>query len=113
MVRARALVVFVLLLVLAPTAEAAVSVQMEGSLLVVGGTNDDRNSYLIEHFADASRNGIRVRQIGLGAPTISSDDPACVTNPVFNDVVCTPLADSILINSGFGDDTVVIGGSNV
>src|SRR5262245_23727623 len=113
----RGLVVSVSLLALAlmgaTRAEAAVDVQLLAGLLVVGGGGPvERNQFVIEHFADASRNGLRVRQTGFGVPTISSSDPDCMTNPVFNDVVCVPLASRILINSGSGDDTVLIGGSN-
>src|SRR5262245_30057751 len=97
----------------ATRAEAAVDVQLLDGLLVLGGSSPDRNKFVIEHFADAGRNGLRVRQLGLRDPTISSNDPDCATNPVFNDVVCAPLATSILINSGSADDTVLIGGSNV
>src|SRR3954451_6388287 len=76
---------------------------------------DQRSSVqvIVEQFVDASRNGVRVRQIGIGDPTISSEGPGCQTNPVFNDVVCTPFPGTIVVNAAGANDTVVVGGSNV
>ena len=68
---------------------------------------------LVEHFADADRNGVRIRQFFLGDPTISSQDPRCTTNPLFNDVVCNVLPTRIVVNASEADDVVAIGGSNV
>jgi Ca2+-binding RTX toxin-like protein len=68
---------------------------------------------VIEHFADANRNGVRIRQQGLGDPSISSQDPDCTHNPLFNDVVCDGAPSRIVVNGSEGDDAVGIGGSNV
>jgi hypothetical protein len=72
-------------------------------------------SLVVEHFADADRNGVRVRELdrGLIEPSISSQDPDCTTNPIFNDVVCNGAPTRIVVSGSVGVDKVGIGGSNV
>jgi hypothetical protein len=58
-----------------------------GILLQSDGENGWRA--IVEHFADGSRNGARVRQIGFGDPRIYTiSDPICFGNAFANDVVC-------------------------
>ncbi len=98
--------------VCAPSVQADIAVDGAGELLFVHGTSGGRA--VIEHFADDSRNGVRIRQIGIGDPAIrlNPDEPLCQENPLFNDVVCDRLAQLILIEGGSFDDEFVIGGSN-
>jgi hypothetical protein len=67
-----------------------------GILLQSDGENGWRA--IVEHFADGSRNGARVRQIGFGDPRIfSGGDDICFGNAFANDVVCndaTPFVQS-------------------
>jgi hypothetical protein len=78
-----------------------------------GDSSLGRMRLIIEHFADASRNGVRVRQQGLGDPSISSQDADCTHNPLFNDVVCNGAPTRIVVNGSEGRDQVGIGGSNI
>jgi len=96
----------------APEVKADIAVDGAGELLFVHGTSPGRA--IVEHFADGSRNGVRIRQIGIGDPTIhlNPDEPLCQGNPVFNDVVCDRLAQLVLIEGGNLNDHFVIGGSN-
>jgi Ca2+-binding RTX toxin-like protein len=68
---------------------------------------------VIEHYTDATRSGIRVRQLSLFDPTISTTSAACTQNVLFNDVICSGSVTGILINSGSASDEIVVGGSNV
>jgi hypothetical protein len=96
----------------APSAQADIAVDGAGELLFVHGTSGGRA--VIEHFADDSRNGVRIRQIGIGDPAIrlNPDEPLCQENVVFNDVVCNRIADSLRIEGSGFDDEFVVGGSN-
>lgn len=103
----------VLVALVAPQPAGAVTrVGMEGTVVSVAG--DERVRFLLEHFADGTRNGVRVRQLSFGDPiitkTLSGD---CDANPAFNDVVCTPIPTGGRITTSDFDDEVVIGGSNV
>ena len=81
-----------------------------GIVLQPAGTNGWR--IVVEHFADGSRNGTRVRQVGIGDPRISGSD--CTTNAFLNDVVCNGIP--TLVQASQSDDArneLVVGGSNV
>lgn len=86
--------------------------------VVVAVTGDDRfntpATFVLEHFADISRNGIRVRERGLSEPEpfIRSDDADCEENVFFNDVVCQPFPTEGRITTRGGEDIIDIGGSN-
>ena len=87
-----------------------------GILLQSDGENGWRA--IVEHFADGSRNGARVRQIGFGDPRIyTNSDPICFGNAFANDVVCsdptdaTPFVQTGLLDAGRNE--LVVGGSNV
>ena len=86
-----------------------------GLLLDQEGTNGWRA--IIEHFADSTRNGMRVRQIGVGDPRIYSDSgDICFTNALANDVVCNdqnPFIQTLIDSSdNAARNELVIGGSN-
>ena len=70
---------------------------------------------IVEHFADGTRNGVRIRQIGFGDPSIRKvrpDDTVCEENQVFNDVVCNFTPGSMRVIGSSLEDEFVIGGSN-
>lgn len=107
-----------LLFAVPASANVTVFTQNSGSDLEVDslGTMDTQGQQMrviIEQFIDSTRNGVRVRQIGFGDPTISSGDSSCTTNPFFNDVVCTPFPSTIEVHALQADDHVIVGGSNV
>lgn len=87
-------------------------VNMFASGSSASGTSPGRA--IVEHFADASRNGIRIRQIGFGDPSIrlADADPSCQANPVFNDVVCAITPTSFGVTGSALNDEFVFGGSN-
>ena len=96
----------------APSVQADIAIDGAGELLFVHGSSGGRA--VIEHFADDSRNGVRIRQIGIGDPAIrlNPNEPLCQENPLFNDVVCNRIAELLHIEGGSFDDEFVIGGSN-
>lgn len=69
----------------------------------------------VEHFADGSRNGVRMRQLGFGDPRIfTRTDTECVENIVANDVVCNRLVSLVqMTNSDAARNELVVGGSAV
>ena len=71
-------------------------VGLGGGNLVVAVNNDgDQNAthgLIVQPFSDLTRDGFRVRQDALGVATITTSDPDCTANPVFNDVVCSGRA---------------------
>jgi hypothetical protein len=108
----------VTVLALAPIALADVVVGSSPTTLtlnpaIFNNSQQARARVIIEHFADSSRNGVRVRQIGFGDPTISTSDEDCTQNVFLNDVVCNRVPGSIIINAADAADEVVVGGSNV
>jgi Ca2+-binding RTX toxin-like protein len=50
--------------------------------------------------------------VGLLLPLITTNDPRCVFNPLFNDVVCDVAPTRIVVNGSEAVDGVAIGGSN-
>lgn len=113
-----ALTAATLLLIAGAPASADSIVSVSGSELRVVAKEQSflnlaRVAVVIEHFADGSRNGIRVRQQGLGNPPISSTDPLCAHNPLFNDVVCNGIPSRIVVEGADASDAVGVGGSNI
>jgi hypothetical protein len=107
--------VLVVAAAVAPSAKADLNVGFApatGIVLSPEGTSGWRA--IIEHFADATRNGTRVRQIGLGDPRITTNSgPLCSENVVLNDVVCNGLP--VLVQQGLftvPPVELVVGGSN-
>jgi hemolysin type calcium-binding protein len=98
----------------APHARADVAVSASGSTLSVNSSAGSLGRAIIEHFADDSRNGVRIRQIGLGDPSIrkSGSSPGCVENFAFNDIVCNFVPTEFSTLGGPGNDEYVWGGSN-
>lgn len=84
-----------------------------GAVLSPKGDNGWR--VIVEHFADGSRNGFRVRQTAFGDPTISAFQTGCTTNPFANDVVCDGVVPGIVQMDQEDDDqnVLIVGGSNV
>lgn len=100
----------------ATPAGADVSVDVGGSVgAVLHPEGDNGWRVIVEHFADGSRAGFRVRQIGFGDPAIRSSQPACTTNVVANDVVCIGGAPTIIqiVQSDDAANELAVGGSNV
>jgi hypothetical protein len=107
-----------MLLCVSPATADVVVTHRSGALVVtsaaLGAEPNARASVVIEHFADANRNGLRIRQVGLGDPAIRTSDSLCTENPLFNDVVCgIGLPSRIEIVTSDADDRVAVGGSNV
>jgi len=111
-----------LLLVLGATALAGAQdargdaqVDTGGFGLAIQGIGSSGWRMQVEHFADGSRNGVRMRQLGFGDPRIfTRTDTECVENIVANDVVCNRLVSLVqMTNSDAARNELVVGGSAV
>ena len=110
----------VLVVVLALSALAAVAPARADVRVSSGGfgvfltpEGDGRWRVIVEHFADESRNGVRVRQIGTGDPRISSFGDSCSANFLLNDVVCNAVPTLAQMDANDAVQELVVGGSNV
>ena len=94
---------------------AQVFLNSDGRLRVtvdaVSGADGDHGVF-VEPFVDVTRNGFRAGQTALGVPPIVASigvgGAPCLTNPVFNDVVCDGLRGSIAMTMGDGNDRVTL-----
>ena len=99
----------------APEAGADVSVSTNRGAGILTITVEAKNGpdgdheILIEAFRDGGRDGFRIRQTlpRPGHPPITSEDPDCDVNPVFNDVVCDGPRRTVRITGGDGADKVL------
>ena len=91
-------------------------VGLGGGNLVVAVNNDgDQNAthgLIVQPFTDITRDGFRVRQDALGVATITTSDPDCSANPVFNDVVCSGARGSLNVTMRGGADRVTLRDQN-
>jgi Ca2+-binding RTX toxin-like protein len=91
-------------------------VGLGGGNLVVAVDNDgDQNAthgLVVQPFTDIARDGFRVRQDALGVATITTSDPDCTANPVFNDVVCSGARGSLDVTMRGGADRVTLRDAN-
>ncbi len=89
------------------TSDGRLSVTVDA---VSGGDGD--HGVFVEPFVDVTRNGFRAGQTALGVPAIVASigvgGAPCLTNPVFNDVVCDGLRGSIAMTMGDGNDRVTL-----
>jgi Ca2+-binding RTX toxin-like protein len=109
--RVRALAPYLLLALLAPAAtQADVSVVTPTGGLRVESSGSAPGRAIVEHFADDSRNGVRIRQTAFGDPPISST--TCEENVFANDVVCGFVPGFASITGGGLADVYEVGGSN-
>ena len=113
--RRAALVVVLALVAFAAAAPARADVDVSSGTFGIDlrPTGDERWRVIVEHFADESRNGVRVRQIGTGDPRISSRSDGCTDNFLLNDVVCTGVPTLIQMQTSDAAQELVVGGSNV
>jgi Ca2+-binding RTX toxin-like protein len=93
-------------------ATARVAVSPSGAATVTVDTvagADGNHGLIVEPFRDVFReDALRVRQDALGVPPIVSDQGACTTNGVFNDVVCGLSLASISVTTGDGADRLLL-----
>ena len=91
-------------------------VGLGGGNLVVAVDNDgDQNAthgLIVQAFTNPGRDGFRVRQDALGVATITTSDPDCTANPVFNDVVCLGARGSLNVTMRGGADRVTLRDQN-
>jgi hypothetical protein len=112
-----ALLVLILTGALAAAAPAGADVSVGfgggvGAVLDPEGDNGWR--VIVEHFADGSRTGFRVRQIGFGDPAIRSTQAGCTRNVVANDVVCEAVPTIVqIVQADDAANELAVGGSNV
>ena len=114
----RALLTLIIATGLADAAPARADVSVgssAGAGVVLHPEGDNGWRVVVEHFADGSRNGFRVRQIGFGDPTIHSGQTGCTTNVFANDVVCDGVLPPIVQMDQEDDDPneLAVGGSAV
>jgi hypothetical protein len=91
-------------------AAADVEVEMDNATLVIRQPLEQSANFFLERFVHDSRNGVRVRQTVPFDPAITSQDPDCDHNPVFNDVVCVPFPDEARIQGSTVADIILVGG---